>query len=237
MTLADVSVYTILLIAAVLSYRTGKLTRTGAVVGDIVGVFIYKGAGVTGLILLAAFFILGLWATKWQIDKKTLTGVAEKNKGRRTAWQVLANGGISAILGLMAWQSPAHSVFVQVMIAGSLAAATADTLSSELGTVYGRRFFNILTFKKDTRGLDGVVSIEGTLIGLIGAMLIAAIYSISLGWSVVFCWIALAGAVGNLIDSVLGAALERRGLIGNNLVNFLNTFTGAMVCWLLVGMG
>src|ERR1700759_4896380 len=124
MSLTGLIVYLILLAGAVISYRAGKLTRAGAITGYFVGFSIYKGAGLISLILLAAFFVLGSWATKWQISKKAAIGVAEANKGRRTAGQVLANGGVAAILGLMAWQSQVHIGIVQVMIAGSLASAT-----------------------------------------------------------------------------------------------------------------
>ncbi|MCC8424200.1 DUF92 domain-containing protein [Mucilaginibacter sp. UR6-11] len=230
---ADVIIYILLLTGAALSFITRKLTLTGAITGAVVGLLIYKGAGYTGLAMLALFFIAGSWATGWRVNQKEAIGAAEKNTGRRTAGQVLANGGTAALLGGIAWYFPACTAVVELMIAGSFAAATADTLSSELGTIYGRQFFNILTFKKDMRGLDGVVSWEGTLIGLAGAFLIAIVYAVSFGWGVSVCWIVLAGFIGNLVDSVLGALLERKGLMGNNMVNFLNTVVGAGVCWLV----
>jgi uncharacterized protein (TIGR00297 family) len=234
MSIAEIIILLILLSGSALSYTTKKLTLAGAITGAVVGLLMYKGAGLTGLLILAVFFISASWATKWQVAKKAAIGAAEENKGRRTAGQVLANGGVAALLGGCTWLFPQNSATIALMIAGSFAAATADTLSSELGMVYGRRFINILTFKKDTRGLDGVVSVEGTLIGLIGAVLIASVYSISFGWGIGFCWIVLAGFTGNLIDSILGAALERKGVIGNNVVNFLNTAVGAGVCWVAV---
>jgi uncharacterized protein (TIGR00297 family) len=233
MALYDILICVFLLLAAVLSFVTRKLTLTGAATGFIVGLLIYKGAGLTGIAMLALFFVAGSWATGWQISKKKAIGFAEQNKGRRTASQVLANGGTAALLGALAWSLPAHAAILQVMMAGSLAAATADTLSSELGTVYGSRFFNILSLRKDTRGLDGVVSLEGTLIGIAGAALVATIYSLAFGWGPAFYWIIIAGFIGNLADSVLGAAFERKKQMGNNLVNFLNTLTGALVCFIL----
>jgi uncharacterized membrane protein len=45
-------------------------------------------------------------------------------------------------------------------------------------------------------------------------------------------WIIIAGTAGNLSDSVLGALLERKNIIGNNAVNFLNTFIAALVALL-----
>lgn len=233
MSVAAIIIYICLLIGAAVSYLTKKLTLTGAITGALVGLLIYKGAGYTGIAMLAMFFIAGSWATAWQSGKKSDVGAAENNKGRRTAGQVLANGGTGALLGTVAWYVPAYSALIPLMIAGSLAAATADTLSSELGTVYGRSFYNILTFKKDARGLDGVVSLEGMLIGLVGAVLIAVIYASGFGWNGSFCLIVIAGFTGNLVDSFLGATFERKELIGNNLVNFLNTLTGALICLLV----
>ncbi len=78
---------------------------------------------------------------------------------------MLANGGVAALAGLPAWLYPQQAGLWQLAAAASLASASADALSSELGSIYGRSFYNILTFKKDKCGLDGVISLEGTLWG------------------------------------------------------------------------
>jgi uncharacterized protein (TIGR00297 family) len=234
MPFSEYFIYFLLLAGVVLSILTGKLTASAALLGGIIGLLIFKGGGYAGITMLALFFILGSGATGWKLKKKQEIGIAEKNKGRRTIGQVMANGGLAAILGGIAWYKPDQAHTLQLMMAGCLAAATADTLSSELGTLLGRRFYNVITFKNDQPGLDGVVSMEGTLIGIAGASLIASIYCFSSGWNIEWLWIILAGAVGNLVDSLLGATLERRHMIGNNIVNFLNTLTGALVCLLLL---
>jgi len=229
----DLIVYTVLLAGIVFSIHRNKLTVPAAVVGGVVGLFIYKGAGFTGLAMLILFFLLGSFATNWLITKKEKLGIAENNGGRRTIGQVLANGGSAAILSAIACYKPLLTPLLQLMIAGSLSAATADTLSSELGSVYGRKFYDILSFKKSKPGPDGVVSLEGTLFGIAGSALIALVYSIGYGLSYNTLIVIVAGTIGNLTDSVLGASLERKHLIENNIVNFLNTCTGALVCLLL----
>jgi uncharacterized membrane protein len=65
-------------------------------------------------------------------------------------------------------------------------------------------------------------------------MIIAAVYAVGHGWNIEFLWIVLAGIIGNLADSLLGATAERRHLIGNNVVNFLTTAIGAAVCLLIL---
>ncbi len=219
--------------AMFLSVKTGKLNTTGALVGGMVGFLVFAGAGYTGVAMLATFFILASAATSWKRSMKEAVGSAEKNKGKRNAGQVLANGGVAALLGLLALILPQKTILFQLMMAASLASATADTLSSELGTVYGKRYYNILTLKKDTRGLDGVISWEGSMIGVIGSVLIAFVYACGFGWSLYVFWIIAAGTIGNIADSILGAALERRHYINNNVVNFLNTVIAAVATLLL----
>jgi uncharacterized protein (TIGR00297 family) len=218
-------ILSLLAIVAVICVFTKKLTPWAGVMAVLVGYVIFGGAGFVGELQLFTFFILSVLATR---HKRALKGKAHGEM--RDAWQVLANGGVAAGLGLLAMTDVPHKSLYEIMIASSLAAAIADTLSSELGVVYGKRTFNILTLKKDVRGLDGVISIEGTLIGAAGACIIAAIYR----WDMSLWIIALSGILGNVADSVLGATLERKGIIGNNMVNFLNTLTGALISLMIV---
>lgn len=226
--------FLIIIFAAILSVITHKLNTIAAIIGGVVAVSIFLGAGYIGIAMLAAFFILGSAATSWRINTKSQLGFAEKNKGQRTAGQVLANGGVAAITGLLALIISSEEDLFRVMMAASLASATADTLSSELGTVYGKKFYNILTLKKDARGLDGVISVEGIMIGIIGSAIISSIYSLGFGWSKNFAWIIVAGTIGNIADSVLGALFERKNHLSNNAVNFLNTLIAALVVLLLM---
>lgn len=215
------------------SARTGKLTTAGVWTGGLLGVLLYLGSGLAGIVWLGLFFALGSAASAWKVADKRRLGLAEANKGRRTAGQVLANAGLAGLLGLLGWHWPATASLAQLMMAGSFAAATADTLSSELGNVYGRRYYHILTLRPAVRGPDGVVSLEGTLLGLGGSAMVAAAYCAAAGWGPGFWWVVVAGTAGNLVDSVLGATLERQGRLGNNQVNFLNTLAGAVTAGIL----
>jgi uncharacterized protein (TIGR00297 family) len=227
----DVIVFFLLLLLSFASAAAKKLTWPAAATGVLLGFLIYKGGGFTGMAMLATFFVLGTVATGWGYRQKQERGIAEERGGRRTAGQVWANAGVASIAGLLAIVLPQKLAAFQLAIAGCFSAATADTLSSELGNLYGKHFYNILTFRKDQRGLDGVISLEGTLCGVAGSIIIALLFSVSFDFQS-FLWIVVAGTMGNLADSVLGATVERRGWLGNNAVNFLNTLVGALVATL-----
>jgi uncharacterized protein (TIGR00297 family) len=184
--------------------------------------------------MLAVFFVLGTAATSYKKEHKLQMGLAHADEGKRKMTQVLANAGVAAILALLGILMEYNSPVLQVMIAGSLASATGDTLSSELGNLYGRNFYNILTLRKDKRGLDGVISLEGTLFGIFGSVIIALIFTTAYGWGYAFVAIVIAGVAGNLCDSLLGALFERKGYLGNDAVNFLNTAFAALVALLLM---
>jgi uncharacterized membrane protein len=72
------------------------------------------------------------------------------------------------------------------------------------------------------------VSLAGTLAGVIAAALVAAAGVYAFGGKHAMFFVACAGGVfGFLFDSLLGATLERQGLLNNDAVNFLSTAVAA----------
>jgi uncharacterized membrane protein len=71
-------------------------------------------------------------------------------------------------------------------------------------------------------------------LALLEAQIIAVIHGSGYGWNWHYLLIIIiAGTIGNLTDSVLGGTVERKGLVNNNTVNFLNTATAALTALLL----
>jgi uncharacterized protein (TIGR00297 family) len=219
----------ILAIGAFLSVISKKLTPIAGISAFFVGMAIYIGAGYGGLAVLAAFFMMSTLATANKKGQKAKLESKLQHPERRKAGQVFANGGIAAVLGIISSALPQYQATIALMMVSAISAATADTMSSELGMVYGRNAFNILSFKREAKGLDGVISIEGTLLGIAGSLIIACIYGAFTRFDLKdMIIIVIAGTLGNLIDSVSGALLERKQIISNNMVNTLNTLAGAI---------
>ena len=215
-----------------LSIASQKMDVPGALVGGLIATCLFLGGGFPMLGILGLFFVLGVGATEWKKKEKKELGLAQENEGKRSVRHAVANGGIAAIYALVGAFAD-DNLMLLAMSAGSFASATADTLASELGNLYGSRYINILTLKPDTQGEDGVVSLEGTLMGAMGSLLVALCF----GWAF-HAWefvglIALAGCVGNLVDSLLGASLQRKRVINNDKVNFLSTWVAACTVLLL----
>lgn len=223
----------LVLVFTLLSYATKRIDASGAITGGFLTACMLLGAGIWGLIILGAFFTVGSLVSVWKINLKQQLGLAEPNKAKRSAIHAFSNGGVAAICGLLAWLFPANASLFQTLLAASMASAMADTLASELGNVYGSRYVNILTFHSEPRGLDGVVSCEGTLLGAAGGVLIACIYGMGFGWDISVVIVTLAGIMGNGFDSVLGATLQRKGYMNNHAVNFANTLFAALFALLL----
>ena len=112
----------------------------------------------------------------------------------------------------------------------ALVEATADTVSSEIGQAFGGTPLMLTTLRRVAPGTDGAVTVIGTAAGILAGMLVAAAGSWSLGIGFRGGSIALAGGVAGLFfDSLLGATVERRGWLGNDLVNFSSTAFAAGV--------
>ena len=223
----------IIILAAILSYALKKIDFYGAFTGAILAMIIWFGGRLDSLFSLFLFFIFGSFATSWKKDLKSQYKLVQENDAKRGISNVLANAGIAGILSIVALIKPDYQNLIILMIIAGFATACSDTLSSELGNVYGKKFFNILTLKPSTRGLDGTISIPGLWFGIIGSLLIAlGTFPFHNDYKRMLI-ITVSGFSGNILDSVLGATLQQNGYINNHQVNFLATLFGSLFCLLL----
>ena len=182
---------------------------------------------------LFALFLLTFAATRVGRRRKESLGVAEGKRGR-TASQVVANLGAAAIAGI---PISAHHVWLGrypgrvalIAAVAVLSEATADTLSSELGEVFGGEPYMLTTFRRVPAGTDGAISLNGTLAGAAGAAIVTIIAALLFHFTPIESAVAFVGAIfGLFFDSLLGATLERRGWLNNDAVNALSTLAAAL---------
>ncbi len=189
----------------------------------------------TALWPLLALFLLTFAATKFGRRRKELLGTAEPKRGRNAS-QVAANLGVAVLAGIPLSAihifSPttidAHAALLAMIAA--MAEATADTLSSELGQVFGGEPRLITGFRRVSAGTDGAISFAGTLSGCAGAAVVALIGAMALHLTYTDALLGLAaGVAGLFFDSFLGAIPERRGWLNNDAVNTLSTLAAALL--------
>lgn len=206
----------------------GGVTYAGAAAGFLVTSLLFLSGGPAMFIAVLLVFVLTLTATKFGRARKQSLTIAERSGGR-DGGQVLANVGISATFAALSAITP----YRLPLLAGALAAlaeAACDTVSSETGKALALEARLVTSGKIVPAGTNGAVSLPGTMLGAIAAALVA-LEAVFLGLldprraTIV----AVAGVLGMLVDSLLGATLERRGWLTNNTVNLVSTFAAALL--------
>lgn len=209
--------------------RLSTLSRGGAVAACLIGTAVFVSLSWAGYALLLTFFALGSLATRIGYDTKASLRLAQGRGGRRRAANAMANGGVAATCAMFAVTTPHGHMFV-LAFACSLAAAAADTVESEIGQLWGRPTVLITDLSLVPAGTDGGVSVVGTAAGLI-----AALATVGVGWAVglypfaVVVPVSLLAVVATLGESVVGATIERAGLLDNHGVNLVNTLLAALL--------
>ena len=206
---------------AFLAYRRGSLSQSGAAGALVVGTLIFGLGGWVWGVLLAVFFISSSLLSHFKEREKA--AVAEKfEKGhRRDMGQVLANGGLGAVIAVLSAIVP-ESVIPSGMwfflFLGVMATVTADTWATELGTLSKGAPRLITNGRAVEIGTSGGVSPLGTGVSFAGGLLIGLTAGLLAPLAGLLPWSAalpvaligaLSGAAGSLIDSLLGATIQQ----------------------------
>lgn len=196
-------------IVVVLAFWRGSLSGSGVVGAMLVGTLIIGFGGWQWGVLLGAFFVSSSALSHFKEDEKL--AVAEKfEKGhRRDMGQVLANGGVGAGVALLSNILPSDIWYV--FFTGAMAAVTADTWATELGTLSQRPPRLITNGRLVEAGTSGGISTLGTSVSFAGGLLLGLVAGVIGGREPLrFTFMgAVGGLVGSLFDSLLGATIQQ----------------------------
>lgn len=172
---------------------------------------VFSAGGLAWSVPLLVFFLSSSLWTRLGIRSSQKPPSRDGKRGR-TAGQVLANGGPALLAAAVSIYQPEAS-WPWWCYLGSLAAVTADTWATEIGPLFSNPTFLITSGKRVPAGTSGGVSLPGTLASGSGAAALAALAGIpaSVGFNPKgFMIVVLAGLTGSLLDSWLGATVQRR---------------------------
>ncbi|MEM6254715.1 MAG: TIGR00297 family protein [Cyanobacteria bacterium P01_D01_bin.156] len=232
-----------LLIAVAFASPKKLLTPMGYLHAWVLGVILWGCLGWQAYVVMLVYFAAGSAVTKVGFAEKEAAGIAEDRGGVRGPGNVWGSALTAALCSLLVWLTGLSSVslagflpgqLTQLLILGfvaSLSTKLSDTSATEIGKAYGRRTFLITTLQPVPRGTEGAVSLEGTLAGVVGS-LVLAVAAWGIGFipllGIVIC--ALAAFVATTVESLIGATVEDKlpGLT-HDVVNIINTLIGAVV--------
>lgn len=219
---------------AAAGYFARTVTIPGAICGAVIGITVAVTCGWGGWGLLLATFGVAVVTSRLGLQRKTQLGIAEGKGGRRGAGNALANTGIAAVAAVLSALTYAGDAS-RLAFVTALAAGGSDTVASEIGKAWGRRTVLFPSLTRVPPGTSGAISAEGTAAGIAAAVVLgalgAAAHLIPVSTLPI---VVLAATIGSLAESLMGATLEARGIVNNDVLNFANTAIAALTAIYLV---
>ena len=212
-------------LVGLIGWRMKALTPGGAAGAALIGGLVFGFGGLTWAAVLIAFFAASSLLSRFSSARRSQRAADFEKEGPRDFAQTLANGGIAGLMalgvGLTGHESPWYPYFTLAFF-GAMAAATADTWATELGMLSSQQPRLITNGQPTQPGVSGGVTPAGLLASLAGGAfmgvvtfgLIQAASLLSTGQWFLQDWflllvLPLAGFIGSLADSFLGATLQR----------------------------
>ncbi len=234
--LAAIGLNSILLLVATIIPKK-LLTPAGLLHAWALGVVVWGTLGWRGYGVVMFYFLVGSAVTRIGMAQKEAEGIAEKRGGARGPENVWGSAFTATICAIgvaavqLGWLDPQWRSLLLLGYVASFATKLADTTASEVGKAYGKSTFLITTLKPVPRGTEGAISVEGTLAGILGGLIISVVaYGVDLITLVGVVICAIAAFVATNFESVIGATIQNKfDWLTNELVNVINTIIGAVV--------
>ena len=194
-------------------WRKGALSLSGMVSAILVGTLIFGLGGWLWGVLLVAFFVSSSLLSRFKDQEKA--ALAEKfAKGhQRDMGQVLANGGLGAVIAVLAALYP-NPLWLAAFV-GAMATVNADTWATELGVLSPNQPKLITNGRTVEVGTSGGVTLLGTAATLGGGLFIGMLAAIVLLFErnmeqalLMMPAGMVGGLAGSLFDSLLGATVQ-----------------------------
>ncbi|XP_038612076.1 transmembrane protein 19 isoform X1 [Tachyglossus aculeatus] len=219
-------------------FKKKSLDHSGALGGLVVG-FILTIANLSFFTSLLMFFLSSSKLTKWKGKTKKLIDSEYKEGGQRNWIQVFCNGAVPTELALlyMIENGPGEipvdftkqytASWMCLSLLGALACSAGDTWASEVGPVLSKSQPRLVTtWEKVPVGTNGGITLTGIVASLLGGTSVGLAYFLTQlvfvddldisapQWPLV-AFGGLAGLLGSILDSYLGAAMQFTGLDEN----------------------
>lgn len=213
-------------IVASIAYVRGSLAASGVAGAVVVGTVVFAFGGLGWGLLLIAFFVTSSALSHFRAGVKEPLADKFQKGYRRDIGQVLANGLWGAVLAVAFWVDP-QPVWLAAFI-GAMATVNADTWATELGVLSPTPPRLVTTGRTVAIGTNGGVTPLGLAAALSGALVIALLawllawmngwfpiplfpvlpFAASVPWPTIVLAVGLAGLLGSLFDSFLGATWQ-----------------------------